>query len=172
MERKVCPGEIYRHFKGELYQIITVACHYETRESMVVYQALYGDFQVYVRPYDQFLSLVDEKRYPNASQQYRFEKIERAAKFSGEKEGGSGVTIVEEREEKPVLALLGFLDAENLEEKISYLKKWRDTVSQSDLDSIYVALDMKPQTGNVQEQLDGVIQYLSIQRHYDGRRLR
>lgn len=172
MERKVCAGELYRHFKGELYQIVTIASHWETGETMVVYQALFGDFQVYVKPFYQFVSLVDESRYPKSPQRYEFEKVERERKLSGEGEVGSGVTIVEEREEKPALALLEFLDAESLEEKISYLKKWRETVSQSDLDSIYVALDMKPQAGTVQEQLEGVIQYLSIQRHFDGRRLR
>lgn len=66
------PNDIYRHFKGNFYRIVTLAVHSETREQMVVYQALYGDAGVYVRPLDMFTSPVDRQKYPDADQEMRF----------------------------------------------------------------------------------------------------
>lgn len=71
--RKPRPQEVYRHFKGRLYQIVTLCKHSETGEEMVVYQAMYGDFAIYCRPLWMFTEALDPIKYPDAEQTNRFQ---------------------------------------------------------------------------------------------------
>lgn len=72
--REIKTGTVYRHFKDKRYLVLHIALHSETGEQMVVYQQLYGEGLVYVRPYEMFASEVDRNKYPDVKQTYRFEE--------------------------------------------------------------------------------------------------
>jgi len=72
MKREILEKRIYKHFKGNLYKVITIATDSETNEEVVVYQDIIKK-TVWVRPYNMFNSLVDKEKYPDVFQKYRFE---------------------------------------------------------------------------------------------------
>ncbi len=83
-------GDLYRHFKGNLYQVTAIGKDATTLQKVVVYQALYGDYETYVRSYDEFVSEVDYEKYPEVTAKYRFTPVGR---------GGEGIrTVVSDTE--------------------------------------------------------------------------
>ena len=147
MNRIPQPGTFYRHFKNKLYQVIAVATHSETGEKMVVYQALYGDYQVYVRPLEMFISPVDREKYPDVEQEYRFEQV-----FPGQmnelgKNGNKPATgnlagyDQTQQPEEPMSHewLERFLDADCPEDQLAVLKQMEGHVTQKELDCIFVS---------------------------------
>ena len=65
---------IYKHYKGNLYEVIDVAKHSETEEEHVVYRTLYGDYSLWVRPLAMFIETVEL----DGQQIARFEYVEDA----------------------------------------------------------------------------------------------
>lgn len=80
MDRVVCVGKTYRHFKGKEYKVLCIAkdsdSDPENLREVVVYEALYGKHLIWTRGYDEFLAPVDKEKYPNETQEYRFELID------------------------------------------------------------------------------------------------
>ena len=58
--KEIQPGR-YRHFKGNEYEVISIARHSETTEPMVVYRALYGDHGTWVRPADMWNETIERE---------------------------------------------------------------------------------------------------------------
>lgn len=52
-------GQYYKHFKGNIYKVIHIAKHSETLEDMVVYQAMYGEKEIWVRPKAMFDEVIE-----------------------------------------------------------------------------------------------------------------
>ena len=66
---------LYRHFKGNLYEVLGTATHSETGEPMVVYRALYGEYGLWVRPAAMWNETVDRDDYHGPRFQYIGDKL-------------------------------------------------------------------------------------------------
>ena len=199
--REVRQGQFYRHFKDRLYQIVAVAEHSETGERMVVYQALYGDYRVYVRPYEMFVSEVDREKYPKVTQKYRFELVEPTEKEqtvraesglqkSDSEQAASKQNKAEKPETEPAAEasptagktpsedggvhplLLEFLDAETLEEKLHIMIFGRNQMDDNLLNNIAISLDLVVDEKSTQEKYDEILNCLSMMEKFECNRLR
>ena len=164
--RLPAPGEFYRHFKNKMYQIVAVASHSETGEAMVVYQALYGDFKVWVRPLSMFMEEVDREKYPDADQRYRFERVTEPGSRMGE----------EPEEEKPMnphlLEFFDAMDVRDYDKMLEALARLSQKAGQKEVDDICMVLDIRPQGDSAAEQISGIRQHVRMLKKFDGERLR
>ena len=190
-------GEIYQHFKGNLYRVVTLATHSETGEAMVViYQALYGEFQVFARPLSMFLEKVDAKKYPDAAGKDRFMRIPMAeAAAVPQPVPAPSENPVEPRpaampsenpvESRPAAAssespvepqpdpgLLAFLDADSYEEKLEVFASLEGKVDLHMLNAIAASLDLELSEGSLEEQYDTLKSCLMTLERYECNRLR
>lgn len=188
MDQTPKPGELYRHFKNKLYQIVTVATHSETGEKLVIYQALYDDFGVYARPLDMFVSEVDHEKYPDVKQKYRFERItpqtkqtdmqvkSEAVRQSAAKMPEAGSVQVQtskvqvadaDDDQAPNPQLIKFLDADTLEEKYNILVSMSDTITDRLLDDMAVVMDVVLPEAPLMERYEDLKNIIRTRQHYE-----
>lgn len=173
MERMPKSGELYRHFKNRMYQIVAVATHSETKEKLVIYQALYGDYQVYARPLEMFVSEVDHVKYPEVMQKYRFERVERAEVQNMSQEVAAETKQSEMPAESGVNPkLLAFLDADDLEKKYEILLTMRNEVDNQLINNMAVTLDVVIPDGDVQTRYEQLKNCIKTKQRYEIERMR
>lgn len=176
--------EIYKHFKGNLYQIIAVAEHTETGEQLVVYQAMYGSFQIYARPLPMFIGKVDRQKYPEASQEYRFElqgpdsgrQAEALNKADRNQPGDAAHTTANAAEDPEEVVLdpmvLEFLDADTYEERLNILAGIHHRVTDDMLTTMAISCDVEVPEGSLEERYDSLRNCLLTLEKYECNRLR
>ena len=194
-KQELYAGERYRHYKGNLYQIVAVAMHTETEEDMVVYQALYGEYKVYARPLKMFFETVKDA---DGNEVPRFAKecgcangTGNIACESGIKEESVGVQpeimpevkaetkAAEPENTADVLTvdginpfLIEFLDAESSMERLEVLHRMRKTIDNKTISDIAAALDIVIEEKDMDERIRDLETCLQTRARFETTRLR
>ena len=161
--------DIYKHFKGNLYQVLNIAEHSETAEKLVIYQALYGEYKVYARPLESFTEVLDRNKYPEANQTFRFELINRDEMNMPVQEGVSAETP-EELHIDPMV--MKFLDADTYEEKLQILVGLEHRITDEMITTMAIACDVEIPEGSTEERFQGLKNCLLTFDRFECNRLR
>jgi hypothetical protein len=193
------PGEFYRHFKGNLYQILTLATHTETGETLVIYQALYGKFQVFARPLTMFLKDTEDgkKRFYRADMgEQEIMPEETVFLKNGKKDSGNAYSDmavseeiwnteksygneienpdkIKEKEQNEIYdELERFYDADSYQEKLDILMPLRGKLTDVMLTNIAISLDIVAQDGSLDDRFLSIVSCLETMKKYQSNRLR
>ncbi len=193
MARQLVIGGFYRHFKDKLYQVKGTAIHSETKEKMVIYQGLYGSYEMYVRPYDMFLSEVDHIKYPDVVQKYRFElidiktgksleadyeennqnmKSEKSEELEKLEESEKSEKSEESEESEEDSKLIRFLDAYDYKEKLDILTSMRGELNDGLIDIMAESIEVAVPEGDITDRYNSLRKCLMAHTKYEGLRLR
>lgn len=188
------PNEIYRHFKGGFYRIISLAEHTETGETLVIYQALYGDGKVFARPLSMFMEPVDTGRYPDTAQKMRFEVQSGPAVMQNPPKEQKEFPEVPEASETAEISktagtakpepdrnpdagsinphLMDYLDADTYEEKLQILYQMRNEVTDDILNTMAIAIDIELKDGDLDNRYEELKYCLMTREKFECNRLR
>ena len=199
MARQLVIGGFYRHFKDKLYQVKGTAIHSETKEKMVIYQGLYGSYEMYVRPYDMFLSEVDHIKYPDVVQKYRFElidiktgksleadyeennqnmesekseELEKLEELEELEESKESKESEESEESEEDSKLIRFLDAYDYKEKLDILTSMRGELNDGLIDIMAESIEVAVPEGDITDRYNSLRKCLMAHTKYEGLRLR
>ena len=167
-------GELYRHFKGGLYRIVTIAQHTETSEGLVIYRSEDDPSKVWARPVVNFLSPVDRVKYPDAMQDMRFEKVEdgagRTAAYTGYKPAKAAPAESSINGLDPEVE--AFLDAKSSSDRLHILASLNHRLTDEMLITMATAVDVELPEGDVRTKYLSLRESLMILGKYEGDRLR
>ncbi|MCI8326870.1 MAG: DUF1653 domain-containing protein [Lachnospiraceae bacterium] len=167
------PGQRYRHFKDRLYQIVTLALDSETGEKMVVYQALYGDFEIYVRPLSLFLSETNLEKYPDATQKYCFEEASPPLSSTVSEDAHTPQEVTEEPLPDGIHPkLMEFLDADTDTERYKILTDMVNIVNDHMIDTMAVVSDIVIEDGPIDVRYQELKNCLKTRMKYETNRFR
>ena len=194
-------GQIYKHFKGNLYEVLAVAVHTESEEKLVVYQSVDNPDRVFARPLEMFMSEIDRFRYPLIRAKYRFTLVsEPEVENNGEEtkeeetieetlnEDTKGEDVKDEETEEQsdddsavykdngelVIDpyVEGVLDEKEFSKKIEFFEMLRGKCTEDMLTTIAISLDIQLQEGSIEDKYSQILRTLKMHEKYETSRLR
>ena len=189
------PNEIYRHFKGNCYRIMTLATETETGQTLVVYQALYGDYQMYARELSMFMSPVDKEKYPDVKQQWRFELVtfeasqqsptpyvgqtQQVTTSQADQAKEYTISAAEQKQESSAQEslqvdpmVMKYLDADTYEDKLQILVAMRERLTDEMINTMSIAVDVEIPPGDINDRYEQLKYCLVTRERFECNRLR
>lgn len=189
-------GQIYKHFKGNLYKVLAVAVHTESEEKLVVYQSVDNPDRVFARPLEMFMSDIDRFRYPLIRAKYRFTLVSEPEEETNGEETKEEETKEETKEEDvkdeeteeqsdddsavykdngelvidPYVE--GVLDEKEFSKKIEFFEMLRGKCTEDMLTTIAISLDIQLQEGSIEDKYSQILRTLKMHEKYETSRLR
>ncbi len=175
------PGEMYTDQEGKLYQILCVADLFETREKMVVYQALYGAFENLVRPIGIFMRKMEPRQsiqdiprqQPEAERKQPNIDTEKPQREYGSFSYGKETAEYQQSEEEQANpALLAFLDADTMGEKYKVIKSLQHSITDRLIDDFAVTLDLVIPDGRLDDRYQQLLSSVRTMQKFETTRFR